>query len=252
MDFGPLVVFGIVLVRVGMLVATAPIFGSTWAPAQVKVGLAGILTIVLLPFVPLPSVATPAALALVVVHEAIVGIAIAFSVRILLGAAELGGYMVGFQLGFAYAGIIDPQSGVRNNILAVLYSSLTLLVLFGANLHHQIIRLLLVSYDTVPVAAATAVDASLVETVIRMLGLIFVVGTQLAAPVVLVLLLVELVMGLVTRAAPSLNVMVLGAPLRLLVGLATLAVAIQVVPGVMVRTSGWGLELATRLAAAFR
>ena len=59
-------------------------------------------------------------------------------------------------------------------------------------------------------------------------------------------------MGVITRAAPSLNLMVIGAPLRLIVGLAALGVTIQVVPGVMTRVSTWGLELSAQLALAFR
>jgi len=252
MDFTPMVVFGVLLVRIGMLVATAPLLGATWAPVQVKVGLTGILAIVLMPFVALPTLATPAALTMVIAHEAAVGLALSFSVRILVAAAELGGYLVGFQLGFSYAGIIDPQSGVRNNVMAVLYGSLTALVLLGTNLHHQIIRLLAATYVSVPVSATLAVQQSIVDTVIRMLALIFTTGAQLAAPIVLVLLFVELVLGVITRAAPSLNLMVIGAPLRLIVGLAALGIALQVVPGVMTRVSTWGLELGAQLALAFR
>jgi flagellar biosynthetic protein FliR len=252
MDLGALVIFGVLLVRIGMLVATAPIFGGPWAPPPVKIGLTVLLAVLLLPLVPLPAMATPAALALVVVHEALVGIAIAFGIRILLGAAELGGYLTGFQLGFAYAGIIDPQSGVRNNVLAVLYSTLALLALLGANVHHQVLRLLLASYEAVPVAAFAQADGSLAVTVARTLGLILTVGMQLAAPVVLVLLLVEFAMGLMTRAAPSLNLMVIGAPLRLLVGLATLAATVHVVPGLVVRTADWALALGSRFAGAFQ
>ena len=252
MDFTPLVSFGVLLVRAGMLIATTPLFGGTWAPTHVKVGLTAILVLVVTPFVTLPSLATPAALTLVVAHEAVVGLALSFAVRILIAAAELGGYLIGFQLGFSYAGIVDPQSGVRNNVLAVLYGSLTALALLGADLHHALIRLLAATYETVPVTAGLAVNASIVDTVIRMLGLIFTTGAQLAAPVVLVLLFVELVMGVVSRAAPSLNLLVIGAPLRLLVGLMALGASVHVVPVVMTRLSSWGLQLGGQLAAAFK
>lgn len=251
-DFTPLVIFGLLLVRIGLLMATTPLFGSTWAPTQVKVGLTAILAFVLMPFVAVPAMNTPAELTLAIAHEAAVGLALSFSVRILVAAAELGGYLVGFQIGFSYAGIIDPQSGVRNNILAVLYGSLTAIVLLGVNLHHQVIRLLATTYVTVPVSASVSVTPSIVETVIRMLGLIFTTGVQLAAPIVLVVLFVEVVMGVISRAAPSLNLMVIGAPMRLLVGLAALGAAIQVVPGVVTHMSTWAMELSAQLAFALR
>jgi flagellar biosynthetic protein FliR len=252
MDLGALAAFGIVLVRIGMLVAATPLFGGTWAPAQVKVGLTVMLALVVMPLVSLPALDTPAAIALATAHEALVGLALSFSARVLLSAAELGGYLIGFQLGFGYAAIVDPQSGVRNNLLAALYGTLTLVAFLAANVHHAVIRLLVASYDSVPVVTVAAVDKSLVQTVARMLGLLFTTGAQLAAPVVLVLVIVELVMGVISRAAPSLNLQVIGAPLRLIVGLFALGTAISIVPAVVTRLSGWGVELSAHLAVAFR
>jgi flagellar biosynthetic protein FliR len=252
MDLGPLTAFGIVLVRIGMLVAMTPLLGGTWAPMPVKVGLTVILAIVIMPLITLPAMGNMATIALVVAHESLIGLALAMSVRIVLGAAELGGYLIGFQMGFAYAAIVDPQSGVRNNVLAALYASLATLALLGTNLHHQLLRLLVATYETLPVAAAAAMQPSVVETVMRMLGLIFVTGARLAAPVVLVLLFVELVMGVTSRAAPSLNLMMVAAPLRLILGLAALGLAIRVVPPLVTRVGSWGLELGAQLAHALR
>ena len=189
---------------------------------------------------------------LVAAREFLIGFALALSIRVLVSAAELGGYLVGFQLGFSYAGIIDPQSGVRNNVLAVAYGLITLLTIFVANLHHEVIRLMAATYVAVPVTPSGSVDPSMVSTVMKLFGTVFTLGAQFAAPVVLVLLLVEVVMGVVTRAAPSLNLMVIGAPIRLLVGLFSLSIAVQVVPSLINRTAGWSLELAAQLALAFK
>jgi flagellar biosynthetic protein FliR len=248
MDFGSLVLFGIVLVRIGIVIATTPVFGGTWAPMQVKIGLTIILSLLLMPLVPMPPITSAGQLALIVAHEAVIGLALSFGVRALVAGAELGGYLIGFQIGFSYAGIVDPQSGVRNNVLAVSYGLITLLTIFAANLHHEVIRLMAATYVAVPVVPSATVDQSMVGTVMKLLGTVFTLGAQFAAPVVLVLLLVEVVMGVVTRAAPSLNLMVIGAPVRLLVGLFALSIAIQVVPSLINRTAGWSLELAAELA----
>jgi flagellar biosynthetic protein FliR len=251
-DFSPIVLFGILLVRIGLVVATTPVFGGTWAPMQVKVGLTAILALLMMPFVAVPTIGSGGELALIVAHEAVIGLALSFGIRVLVAAAELGGYLIGFQIGFSYAGIIDPQSGVRNNVLAVMYGTLTLLAIFANNLHHQLIRLMASTYVAVPVTASANVNESMVGTVMKMFGTIFTLGAQFAAPVVLVLLLVEVVMGVVTRAAPSLNLMIIGAPIRLLVGLFALGGAIQVIPSLINRTAGWSLELAAQLAHSFR
>jgi flagellar biosynthesis protein FliR len=88
--------------------------------------------------------------------------------------------------------------------------------------------------------------------VARVLGLIFIVGVQIAAPVVLVLVLVEIALGLMARSMPALNLMVTAAPVRLLVGMTALAATLPLVPIVVRAAIAPALELAARLAAAFR
>jgi flagellar biosynthetic protein FliR len=251
MPFGALVAFGLLLIRTGTLVATTPILGSSYAPAPIKIGLSVLLTIVLVPVVAVPATLSGGSLVLVAAREFAVGAALAMSIRVLVAAAEMGGYLIGFQLGFSYAGIVDPQSGVRNNVLAALYASLTVLMLVVVNAHHTIIRALAESYEAIPIGAG-ALQGHMGATVAAMLGVVFSVGLQLAAPVIIVLCFIEILLGIVTRAAPALNLMVLGAPVRLLVGLGALVAAIGIVPGLMVSFLHRVLELAVRLAMALR
>jgi flagellar biosynthetic protein FliR len=251
MDVPALVLLGLLLVRVSTLVVTTPILGGSFAPPTVKIGLSLILVLVISPVVPVPAAITAGSLPLVAAREFLVGFALALSVRVMLAAAELGGYLVGFQLGFSYAGIVDPQSGVRNNVLASLYSSITALALIGTNAHHMVIRALVQSYEFIPLGPG-AVHESIVGTITRMLGMIFYVGAQLAAPVTIVLVVVEVMLGIVSRAAPSLNLLAVGAPVRLILGLLTLVAAVQVVPNTMIPLVRRALEAAVQLAAGLR
>lgn len=250
MDFTVLVRFGLVLLRIGTLVVVAPVLGGTFVPAPVKIGVSVLVTIVLLPVVAVPDGIT-GGLVLVAARECAIGLALALSLRVLVAAAELGGYLIGFQLGFAYAGIVDPQSGVRNNVIAAMYGTLTLIALLGVNAHHVLLRVLARSYDLLPVGAG-GVEQSIPATVASMLGTVFYLGARLAAPVVLVLCLVELLLGVITRAAPSLNMMAVSAPVRLLVGLGALAAGVQVVPAVVTPMVRPAIELGVRLAGALR
>jgi len=88
--------------------------------------------------------------------------------------------------------------------------------------------------------------------VAKMLGLVFTVGVQLAAPVILVLMVVELVLGLMARTMPSLNLMISAAPVRLLIGLVAVMATMQLLPSVVQSLLRPAFELAARLAAAFR
>ena len=250
-DFGAVTGLGVLVVRPGFLVATAPPFGGLYTSVPVKVGLSVLLGVTMVPLVHLPSPLGTGALVLVMAREAGIGLALALAVRILMAAAELGGYLAGFQLGFSYAATVDPQTGARNNVVASLYSSLTLLTFLGLNGHHALLQALARSYDVLPIGFGH-VNASMAHSLAGMLGFMFVLGMQVAAPVVMVLLIVELAVGLISRGAPALNLMVIGFPIRLVAGLAVLAATIGVVPAVVDRVIVPALELAMRLAQALR
>lgn len=250
-DLGPMVRFGVFLARPGVLLVVAPSFGGNWAPPVVKIGLSVVLAATTMAVVPFSPSGEPAGLAVLLTREAIIGLAIGFGVRVLISAAEYAGHLAGFQLGFAYASVVDPQSGVRNNVLSSMYGLIALMVFFAINAHHDVVRALVASYDVLPIGAGS-VDDSLGELVGRMLGVVFFVGVQMAAPIIIVQLMVELGLGLAARAAPTLNLMAQGFPIRLIVGLLTLAAMLRVIPTVVERTVPVALELAARVAVAFK
>jgi flagellar biosynthetic protein FliR len=250
-DLSPLVRLGLLLVRTGVLVGMTPAVAGLYAPPITRIGLALILAATLVPLVSVPVDLPAAGLAVALVREVAIGLALGLAVRSLLAVAELAGHLAGFQLGFSYAVLVDPSSGARHDSLAALYSSLALLTFLGLNGHHLMIRALADSYAALPVGIGH-LDGSLAGAVARLLGLVFLFGCQLAAPVLIVLLILELILGLVSRAAPSLNLLVVGAPLRLIVGLLAVSAAIGVVPEVTSRALTRLFEAAGRIALALR
>jgi flagellar biosynthetic protein FliR len=250
-DLSVVIRFGLLLVRPGMLVMVAPPLGGTFAPTPVKVAITVLLAVVLAPTVTVPPLTSDVSLTLIIARELVIGLSLGLAVRALISAAELGGHLGGYQLGFSYAATIDPVSGVRNSVVTSLYGLLAMLAFFAVNGHHQILRAMVASYDGLPIGGGQ-VGESILTGVREMLGLIFTVGVRLAAPLVLVLLLVELAVGLVSRSAPSLNFMVVGYPVRLLVGLLVLAVTIGTVPQVIASVVESAIGLGLNLAAAFR
>lgn len=249
-DLTPIARFALLLVRPGMIVAIAPALGGMYVPAPVKIGLTVLLAIGLLPSVPV-TFAKDVALTIVIAREAVIGLALAFVARALIAGAELAGHLSGQQIGFSYGATVDPASGVRSTILTTLYGSLAILAFFAINGHHALLRALAASYAGLPIGAGH-VDSSIVAAVRQTLGLVFTTGIRLAAPVVIVLLIVELLVGLISRAAPALNFMVIGYPLRLIVGLFVVGLVIPAIPAVTASLTDQTIALAARLAAAFR
>lgn len=223
--------FALLLVRPGMLILIAPGIGGQHIPAPVKIGMTVLIALGLLPSVVVLRAVPEMSLALIVAREVVIGMSLAFVLRALIVGAEFAGHLTGQQIGFSYGATIDPQSGVRNNMLSVLYGSLATLGFLGINGHHSLLRALVQSYAGLPMGAGH-VDASIVGSVREILGMVFVVGLRLAAPIVVVLLIVEIAVGLISRASPALTFMVIGYPIRLVVGLTLLAALIGTIPAV--------------------
>ena len=242
---------GLLLVRPGMLVMGTPFLGELYAPTTTRIGLTLLLAVVLAPFVPLPPVLSGASVVLVVLREVVIGLALALAMRTVMFAAEFAGSFSAQQMGLSMGAILDPVSGVRNEILAILYSSLAAVICFLTNAHHLLLRALADSYTSLPIGLG-GVGGNLVESVSRLFGLLFVMGVRLSLPVIFVLLLVEITLGLLGRVAPALNVLVAGAPIRLVVGLLVVSATIASLPALIARYLPDALNLAAALARSFR
>lgn len=246
MEFAAIARFGLLIVRPGALMLVGPGLGGQQVPVHVRIALTALLALALAPSVPIPD--GPAiGLMGVVLREIAIGIALGLAARAVIAGAELAGHLCSQQIGFSYAATIDPEGGARNTALASLYGLLATFTWLMIGGHHLLIRALDASYTGLPLGGG-GIDASLVASIRDILGIVFVTGLRLAAPLIAVLLLVEIALGLVSRAAPALNFFIIGYPVRLLVGLFVVALTIATLPGVVrsltERVIGMGLTMA--------
>jgi flagellar biosynthetic protein FliR len=250
-DFAVIERAALLFIRPGMIVAFTPGLGGMHVPVHVKVGLTVLIGIGLLPSVAVPRGAAELTVGVIVARELAIGLSIAFAMRVLVAGAEFAGHLAGQQIGFSYGATIDPQSGVRNNMLSTLYGLLATLGFLAINGHHMVLRALTQSYAALPIGTGT-LQPGIVGSVRDLLGMVFVVAFRLAAPVIVVLLVLELVVGLISRSAPSLGFMVVGYPLRLLAGLALLAALVPTIPAVTNALVEQALMAGAVMAQAFR
>ncbi|MFO7302601.1 MAG: flagellar biosynthetic protein FliR [Acidobacteriota bacterium] len=241
----------LLLVRPGMIVMVTPFFGALNAPMHVRAGLTILLAVLMGLAAPVPPTLPATGLAVVVLREMAIGLAIAMAVRVVVGAAELAGHFIGYQIGLSLGALIDPQSGVRNNVLAVLYANIVVILCLATNAHHDVLRALADSYTALPIGFG-GIDGAVAVSIAEMLGIVFVLGVRMAMPVVAVLVLVEVGLGLLARVAPSLNVIIAGAPVRIVAGLLVMAASLIGLPALVVRYMPAALERAAALAGAFR
>ncbi len=217
--------FFLVFVRVAAILLSAPIFSAKNIPLVIKVGLIWSVCVILFPTLDLESNAYYSRVipfALGVASEAMLGIIIGLSVKLIFAGIELAGQLVGYQMGFAIANVIDPQTGKQASIFAGLLNMVALLLFLTFNAHHWFLRSLVESFRLVPIFNFQF-NGTLLEHLIRAGGNMFVVAIKVAAPVMAALLLSSVCMGIVARTVPKMNIFLVGMPLKIGLGMMFIA-----------------------------
>ncbi|MBN1106938.1 MAG: flagellar type III secretion system protein FliR [Deltaproteobacteria bacterium] len=209
-----------VLMRVSMVLFLLPLFGAGGVPALWKAGLSFLLAAILTPVVP-PPARLPGSLPEVILglgSECILGLFLAFGARILLSSVQLAGQFMSFQMGFSMARAIDPVTGEQSTSLSQFLYLFTLLIFFAIDGHHMLIRALAASFTLVPLNTFT-LSRSLSEALISASVQMFLVGLKIAAPIMIALFLSNLCLGIVARTVPQVNILMIGFPLNIGIGL---------------------------------
>jgi flagellar biosynthetic protein FliR len=208
------------LSRILGLITAAPLFGNTSFPRSAKVALGVLLALIIAPTVPALPAADPLSMAglLILMQELIIGVAMGFSMRIVFAAVEMAGEVASMTMGLGFATVFDPQSRGRSSAVSQFVALIATLAFLAVNGHLMLIEVLAESFVTLPVSA-TPISSSLPLEVVRWAGVIFSTGLQLTLPIVAALLITTVALGILTRAAPQLNIFGIGFPVSLGVGL---------------------------------
>jgi len=211
------------LVRVLALISVAPLLGHRAVPMRLKIGLALALTAVLAPLVPAPPITdalSGAGLALLA-QNILIGLMLGFAVRLIFAALELAGELIGLQMGLSFAGFFNPATGMAQNAVGSFMSLLALLMFIAIDGHLLLLAALADSFRLFPLTGGGGLPLGL-EAMVRMAADMFAIALTLALPFLAVMMLTHIVLGVLARIAPQLNVFAIGFPLTILVGLATL------------------------------
>jgi flagellar biosynthetic protein FliR len=228
-----LIVFLLLTIRIGAIVLSLPLLNSRNIPAQLKVMLILMLSVALYPLVQTQQVVIPQRLGhlgLVVVSEMLIGLTIGFVAQILFAGIQLGGEIISQQMGLNFATIFDPQNAHQVSLIAHFQDVLAMLLFLSGSAHHWFIIAMAESLQSIPLGALSASGAVL-PVILTLLGKACVIAIQLAAPVSIALLLATLVLGVIARLVPQLNVFALSFPATLGLGMVMLALALPAVMG---------------------
>ena len=216
-----------VMIRVGAAFIAAPVFGNVSVPLPVRITLSGAVGVLVLGTTAIQPPPTIFALAtfVAVAAEALVGLAMGFIVQIAFAAPLVAGEIIGGSMGIGFANMIDPNSGRSSPAVGQFLSILLTLLFLSLDGHLVLVDMVVKSYTALPPGAAW-MNAAQLRDIALFGGYAFMAGLLLALPVGFLLLCLNLVMGMVSRSAPSLNLFSIGLPASLAVGVISLAIAL--------------------------
>ncbi len=217
--------------RIGAMFAAAPILGASYVPTRIRLGLAIALTLVLVPVIPTPPavVVFSGESFVIALQQIVIGVAMGLALRLAFTAFELAGQIIAQHMALHFASLVDPNSGVQVPMISQFYILLTTLVFLALDGHLMCIQVLAESFSAIPVGAGGLGRHGFWDLALQG-GWIFSSAVLFAIPIVAALLVVNLAFGVMTRAAPQLNIFAVGFPVALILGF---AVMLLTLPGVM-------------------
>jgi flagellar biosynthesis protein FliR len=202
------------------LFTALPVLGSRNVPARVRIALAAFISLAAQPSLPtMPVVPLDSALAvLLVVQQVIIGLSLGFAVRVLFAAVEFAGELIGLQMGLNFAGFFDPISASQGTATARFFGTTISWLFVVINGHLLVIAALVDSFKAFP--AGPEPMAFLTSALPhRWAAEIFSTGLWIALPIIAMLAFVNIVLGMISRVAPQMNIFAIGFPITLGIGL---------------------------------
>ncbi|MGC9519544.1 MAG: flagellar biosynthetic protein FliR [Desulfuromonadaceae bacterium] len=225
------------LARIAAIISSMPVFGTAMVPMRGKVALAIMLTALVYPVVDIDISGIDFAtvsMGLLMAKEVILGAMLGFVARLIFTAVEFGGTVVGYQMGFAAANVYDPQNQRQVSLMSQFQNVFAILVFLSIDGHHIFLRTLVDSYALLP-PGLLDFSGPAVPYIVELMGHMLVLAVRFSAPVLAVLLLSGLILGIMSRVFPQLNVFLLSFPIN--IGLAfiitglTMAVVVSLLQG---------------------
>ncbi|BDQ32864.1 flagellar biosynthetic protein FliR [Pseudodesulfovibrio portus] len=211
--------FYLTFFRVSIVLFLMPFFGGNSIPVVIKAALALVLSLALWPQLSFPGELMPTGwnIALMIIGEFILGIILSMIVNFLFAAVQLGGQIIGFQMGFAMVNVVDPITGTSNAVTAHFLYMCTMLTFLVLNGHLYLIQAMATSFQHIP-PGGLFINSNLATHFFQFSGIMFTLAVRIAAPIMAALFLVDLALALISRVAPQMHVLVLGFPIKITVG----------------------------------
>ncbi len=215
-------VFILIFLRIGAIVVMIPVFGDRAVPARVKAGLSLVIVLILYPLIrfPLPGGYLDDIFTMVagMLGEILIGVLIGFAARCIFAAIQSAGEMAGIQIGFSMANVIDPLGSTQISIISEFLYLMGMLVFLIVDAHHIFLVSLAETYQYVP-PLGFGFSGELMQLLTGMTAKLFLTAVKLSAPIIAVVLLINIGLAVIARTVPQINVFIIGFPIQVAAGL---------------------------------
>lgn len=218
-----MIILILVFVRMTAILILTPLFNSDNVPSMAKIGFIFFLSYIIMPVVAVKTdliVLNFIDLGKYMIIEFINGMAFGFVVSLSLSFVYISGLLVDRNIGFAMVSVINPQSEAQIPITANMFFLFLTLLFFITNAHHRLIEAIVETYKVVPVGSIL-INNRFIYLYTEIMKDAFIVGVQIAAPFILTILIGNVILGLLSKAMPGMNVFLVGLPLKVFIGLVT-------------------------------
>lgn len=212
------------LIRFSAFIFLFPLFTQRGVPIHIKIGLSALIAFIVMPESPV-SISQPDLWVLYIFQEIAVGLLLSFIVTLVFAAIYFAGQITDVPLGFGLATIYDQQTGIQLPVFSQFYYRLSILIFLAVDGHLYLFRALAESYRYIPIGGFFSMNLSL-EIILFLSQQIFLIGLKIAAPIIGTIFLTDIGLGMITRSVPQINVFVLGFPIKILVGMLVVFIAI--------------------------
>ncbi|KFE57789.1 flagellar biosynthetic protein FliR [Pseudomonas syringae] len=219
--------FMLPMFRITSMLMTMPVFGTTLVPSRVRLYFALAITVVVAPVLPpMPQVnALDLSALLLIGEQIIIGASLGLFLQLFFQIFVIAGQILSIQMGMGFASMVDPTNGVSSAVIGQFFTMLVTLVFLGMNGHLVVIETLVESFTTMPVGSGLLV--SNFWELANSLGWVLSAGLRIVLPAITALLVINIAFGIMTRAAPQLNIFSIGFPLTLVMGMGILWITLS-------------------------
>ncbi len=222
-------IFLLIVFRVTAVFLTAPLFGSGNIPAQVKIGFAFIICFIIYPVIDKSfNMPTDTILfALLILKQVFIGALIGYATYLVFAGIQLSGQIIDLQMGFGIVNVIDPMSNMQVSIIGQFEFLIGVLIFLAINGHHLLIQAVVDSFKLAPIMSVGITNIT-VEKLADIFFNMFLIALKIAGPATVALFLTNVALGFIARTIPQMNVFIVGLPVNILIGIATLLISLPI------------------------